>query len=88
MNDQSGGHFKLSLSARNIFPNQLITIKLDGRVVREVPMAASQEFKSFEISFDASPGPHTIEMDYSKWEQVMPRPTAVLFSSIVIRAAR
>jgi len=88
MNDQSGGHFNLSLSARNIFPNQLITIKLDGQVVREVPMAASQEFKSFEISFDASPGPHTIEMDYSKWEQVMPRPTAVLFSSIVIRAAR
>jgi hypothetical protein len=51
-------------------------------------MEASQEFKSFEISFDASPGAHTIEIDYSKWEQVMPRPTAVLFSSIVIRAAR
>ena len=88
MNDQSGGRFNLSLKARNIFPDQVMTIKLDGRVLREVPMEASQEFKSFEISFDASPGAHTIEIDYSKWEQVMPRPTAVLFSSIVIRAAR
>ena len=88
MNDQSGGHFNLSLTARNIFPDQVMTIKLDGQVLREVPMEASQEFKAVEISFDAKPGPHTIEMDYSKWEQVQSRPMAVLFSSIVIRAAK
>lgn len=88
MNDQNGGHYNLSLRARNLFPGQVMTIKIDGRVLREIPMEPSQEFEPFEISFDANPGAHTIEMDYSKWEQVTPRPTAVLFSSIVIRAAR
>lgn len=88
MNDHNGGHFNLNLRARNQIPGQVMTVKLDGQTLKQIPMEPSQEFKPLVIPFEAKPGPHTIEMDYSKWEQVMPRPTAVLFSSIVIREAQ
>jgi hypothetical protein len=81
------GDYRLSWVARSDFPDEVVTVKLDGKQIAQHPVIASySEFSESHDSFSLAAGEHEIELDYTKWHTDTDRPMAVLFKTLQVTA--
>lgn len=84
--DQTGT-YDLWWKARTYFPDERVTIKVDGKEAasRVVPVNR-QEFTQETIPLSLSAGDHEIDLDYAHWlqDKTDTRPMAVLFKALQV----
>ena len=82
--DTRGGTYRLELCGMTPAQNQHVTIKADGKPIKEFDLPAGT-WPEMGISLDLAPGHHEIEFHYTAWQS--PTPThhqAVLFKELRI----
>lgn len=81
------GEYELSWAARSDLPDEVVTVKLDGKPIGQHPVIGSySEFTEAHFHFAISAGEHEIELEYTKWRTDTDRPMAVLFKTLQVTA--
>jgi len=76
------GDYNLVWEARNGFPDEQLTLILDGREINRRTLPAETVFSGARAPMTLSAGAHDLVMRFSKWDTTSTRPLAVLFRKL------
>jgi hypothetical protein len=82
------GQATLHVSLRNLFPDQVLTFRLDGQLVAQQAVPAREAFYEFTVPINLNGETQTLQIDYAKWEQAPEVPRAVMFQRLQIEPVR